>query len=220
MGKVIPSQPLFIMLYGYPGAKKTYVSRQLCEHLLAAHLEGDRIRSELFDNPAYTKQENNIVDHLMNYMAGEFLAAGVSVVYDTNAMRVAQRRALRDMARAAGAIPLIVWFQMDPETAFMRNKARDPKKMDDRYAPIYDTAQFQTMMNYMQNPEPIDDYVVVSGRHIFPTQLSAIMKKLYAMKAIKTQDSTQGLAKPGLVNLIPNPPGQRPTGGRRNIVLR
>jgi predicted kinase len=219
MSKIMPSQPLFVMLYGYPGAGKTYFSRQFTQKVLAAHLEGDRIRSELFENPSYSKQENSIVEHLMNYMAGEFLSAGVSVVYDTNALRVSQRRILRDMAKSVNAVPLVVWFQMDPETAYFRNKNRDASKPDDRYAPVYDSAQFQTLLTYMQNPEPVEEYAVVSGRHIFQTQLSAVMKKLYDLGAIRPQEVANGLAKPGLVNLVPQPPPKTP-GSKRNIVLR
>src|SRR6476469_9492960 len=103
MSKVQPAKPLLIMLYGFPGAGKTYFARQLCENIQAAHVQGDRIRGELFAQPRWDAQENGVVNQLMEYMAGEFLSAGISVVYDVNAMRASQRRALRDLARKAGA---------------------------------------------------------------------------------------------------------------------
>ena len=56
------------MLYGFPGAGKTYFARQFCENVQAAHLQSDRIRSELFEEPRYDKRENEIVSQLMNYM--------------------------------------------------------------------------------------------------------------------------------------------------------
>src|SRR3954466_11125024 len=105
MSKVIPSKPLFIMLYGYPGTGKTYFARQLCENLQAAHVQGDRIRGELFAEPRWDAQENGVINQLMEYMAGELLAAGMSVVYDTNALRASQRRTLRELAHKAGAQP-------------------------------------------------------------------------------------------------------------------
>ena len=91
MPKISPNKPLLIMLYGFPGAGKTYFARQLCEEIQAAHIQGDRIRGELFDNPRYDKEENGVVTQLMDYMTEEFLAAGLSVVYDVNAMRLNQR---------------------------------------------------------------------------------------------------------------------------------
>src|SRR5688572_25518988 len=99
MPKVVPNKPLLIMLYGYPGSGKTFFSRQLTEQLQAAHVHGDRIRGELFEKPRYDKEENDVIEQLMDYMTGEFLAAGLSVVYDINAMRNSQRRTLRDLAR-------------------------------------------------------------------------------------------------------------------------
>src|SRR5262249_23824503 len=121
MAKTLPKQPFLLMLYGFPGAGKTYFARQFCEHIQAAHLEADRIRSELFEKPRYDKQENDVVAQLMNYMAGEFFKAGISVVYDVNAMRMAQRHALREVARQSKATPVLIWFQTDVESAYARN---------------------------------------------------------------------------------------------------
>src|SRR5579883_2047224 len=110
MPKIIPSKPLLIMLYGLPGAGKTYFARQLCDNIQAAHVQGDRIRGELFERPQYDKPENAVVSQLMDYMSHEFLNAGISVVYDMNAMRSTQRLALREMARKAHAQPILVWL--------------------------------------------------------------------------------------------------------------
>src|SRR5882757_1166038 len=103
MQKVVPNKPLLILLYGFPGSGKTYFARQLCENVQTAHVHGDRIRSELFEQPRHDREENEVINHLMNYMTGELLNADLSVIYDTNAMRLSQRRELRDMARKAGA---------------------------------------------------------------------------------------------------------------------
>ena len=81
MNKVMPAKPLLILLYGFPGSGKTYFARQLCEHLQAAHIYDDRIRHELFSKPRYDKRENTVVTQLMDYLTGEFLNAGLSVVY-------------------------------------------------------------------------------------------------------------------------------------------
>src|SRR5665213_4330415 len=111
MAKIYPTKPFLLLFYGFPGAGKTYFARQFCENVQAAHLQADRIRGELFEEPRYDKQENDIVTQLMDYMTEEFLSAGLSVAYDTNAARVKQRRMLYDLARRYGAQPLLVWFQ-------------------------------------------------------------------------------------------------------------
>src|ERR1043165_9254854 len=99
MEKIVPEKPVLIMLYGFPGAGKTYFSRQFCTEFQAAHLEIDRIRYQLFDQPSFSKQENYALGRITEYVVGEFLNAGVSVICDMNAMRAGQRRALREVAK-------------------------------------------------------------------------------------------------------------------------
>lgn len=219
--KVAPTQPLLIMLYGFPGAGKTYFARQLCEHLQAAHVQGDRIRGELFEQPRYDKQENDAITQLMDYMTGEFLSAGISVVYDGNVQRASQRLALRDFARRAHAHPLLIWLQMDPDTAYMRSSRRDRRKADDKYAASYDRPAFDQLIGHMQNPTPAEEYVVVSGKHSFNAQYSAVLRRLRDVGLVSTSDSAPAV-KPGLVNLIPqpNPYRGRVDNARRNITIR
>ncbi|MGH7157475.1 MAG: AAA family ATPase [Candidatus Saccharimonadales bacterium] len=220
MQKVAPTKPLFILLYGFPGAGKTYFARQLCEHLQAAHVHGDRIRGELFEKPQYDKEENGVVGHLMDYIAGEFLSAGLSVMYDANAMRASQRRRLRDMARKHHATPLLIWFQIDLESAHARFAARDRRRSDDKFAGPGDQATFEHTTGSMQNPQN-EEYIVVSGKHAFPTQLSAFTKRLRELELIpRLAEVSTKLVKPGLVNLIPNPAAGRVDLSRRNIVIR
>lgn len=216
MAKIAPTQPVLIVLYGFPGAGKTYFARQLCDKFQAAHLQGDRIRGELFENPRYDKQENDVVVQLMNYMAGEFLRAGVSVIYDANVMRAGQRQILRSIARQEHALPLLVWFQMDADSAFARSTRRDRRRADDKYAAIYDRKTFEHVVSHMQHPGSAEDYVVVSGKHTFPTQYNALVRKLRDVGLVNAETATP-LVKPGLVNLVPRANLQR---GRVDISRR
>lgn len=209
-----------ILLYGFPGSGKTYFARQFTDAVHAAHLEQDRIRNELFQNPRYTKQENSALSRIMDFMANEFLTAGISVVMDYNAMRISQRRLLREMARQKKASTIVVWFQTDPDTAYLRNTKRDRRKLDDRFSVGYDENQFRALASYMQHPEPTEDYVVVSGKHSFNSQMSSVMKKLSDMKIIKSTAASKRMIRPELVNHIPQIQPQPSKHERRNIVLR
>jgi predicted kinase len=220
MAKLTTTKPALIMLYGYPGAGKTYFARQFCESVQAAHVQGDRIRAELFEKPRYDKQEDSLVMQLMNYMAGEFLNAGISVVYDMNAGRAAGRHALREMARKAHTQPMLVWFQIDVESTFTRLSKRDRRRADDKFAAPLDRTSFETIIGAMQNPVASEDYAVVSGKHTFKTQLSAVMKRMYEVGLLSGEDVSPRMVKPGMVNLVPNLVGGRVDMTRRNITVR
>lgn len=207
------------MLYGYPGSGKTHLAHELSQTLQAAHVHADRIRGELFTEPRYDKEENDIVDHLMLYMAEEFLQAGVSVIFDTSVDKMAQRRALRNMIRHTKAHVLMVWLQIDAESAYQRLGKRDRRKSDDKYARDYDRDRFDSVLANMQNPKE-EDYIVISGKHTFNTQRSAIFKKLYELGLISTGTTTSNVVKPELVNLVPSPLAGRVDQTRRNITIR
>lgn len=220
MAKIYPQKPFLLLFYGYPGAGKTYFARQFCEHVQAAHVQSDRIRSELFEEPRYDKQENEIVNHLMEYMTEEFLSAGLSVAYDVNAIRKAHRKHLFELAYKAHATPVVVWFQMDQETAFSRNVKRDRRRADDKYAAAWDRTSFEDIVSRMQNPTHGEDFVVISGKHLFNMQHSAVVSKLRSRGLLASGDASTQVIKPGLVNLIPkNNPG-RYDASRRNISIR
>jgi len=221
MTKIVPNNPMLIMLYGFPGSGKSYFARQLSDHIQAAHIQGDRIRYGLFEKPQYDKQENLVVNQLMEYMTEEFLAANISVIYDTNTLRAAQRHHLREIARTAHAKPLVVWLQIDLESAYNRTQQRDRRKTDDKYANTIDRAVFNSLCSQMQNPTNAEDYAVISGKHVFNTQLSAIMKKLNDMQLVNVNEMSSGVAKPELMNRIPNlQAGRVDLNRRRNIIIR
>lgn len=216
MAKATPAKPILIMLYGFPGSGKSYFARQLAEHLQVAHIQGDRIRSELFSEPRYDKQENVIVTQLMNYMAEEFLSAGVSVIYDDSVIRVSQRLAVREMARKKHAVPLLIWFQIDADSSFARLDKRDKRRTEDKFAREYSEQEYSKMLGYMQNPNN-EDFIVLSGKHTFPSQKSAVFKRLSELGLINNASTQLNVVKPGLVNLVP---GGRVDMARRNVIIR
>ncbi|HET9722196.1 MAG TPA: AAA family ATPase, partial [Candidatus Saccharimonadales bacterium] len=163
----------------------------------------------------YDAQENAIVNHLMDYMAEEFLNSGVSVVYDTNALRESHRRRLCEMARQHRAAYMLIWIQIDMESAFMRTQGRDRRTTDDRYAEPQTRQTFDRQLAAMQNPQG-EEYLVISGKHTFNTQKSSIISRLYQKGLIGSQEVQANVTKPELVNLIPNFASQVHLG-RRNI---
>lgn len=220
MSRLVPSKPILVMLYGFPGSGKTYLARQLCESLQAAHVQSDRIRSELYENPRYDQAENKAVSHIADYLTQEFINAGVSVVYDVNASKLAKRRVLRELARKSHARPLLLWLQIDADSAFDRTVMRDRRHSDDKYAMPLDRTTFDAMIGQMQNPGRDEEYMVISGKHNFATQRSSVVKKLHELGLIDSDGVTTNVVRPELVNLVPKAAGGRVDMGRRNIMIR
>lgn len=220
MTKLALTRPSLILFYGYPGSGKTFLARQLSEDLQAAHIHSERIRFELFERPRYDRQENQIIEHLMRYMAEEFLKAGISVLYDINAMRASQRRELRELARRNKAEVVMTWLQIDQESAFTRATKRDKRRADDKFAEPLSKDAFMRTISAMQNPDLTEEYIVISGKHTYATQRSAIVKKLYDLGLITASTASTKVVKPELVNLIPSPQAGRVDPSRRNISIR
>jgi predicted kinase len=218
MSKITLTKPTIICLYGYPGSGKSYVARNLADEINLAHVSSDRVRNELFQRPRFDAQENAIVTHLMDYMSEEFLSAGVSIVYDTNALRASQRRNLRELARKHRAAYILIWLQVDIDTAFVRTQQRDRRTSDDKYAEPQSRSSFDRQTSGMQNPEG-EEYLVISGKHSFATQKNSIINRLYQMGLIGSETVQHRVAKPGLVNLVPNPHAGRVDMSRRNISI-
>lgn len=203
MMKIVLNKPVIICLYGFPGSGKSFVARNLTENIQIAQVSADRIRSELFANPRYDNQENGIVSHLMGYMVEEFLAAGLSVVYDGNTSRVVQRRKLQELAAKHKASYLLVWLQIDADSSFARTQRRDRRTNDDKFAQPHTRESFNQSLSDMQTPKD-EQYLVISGKHAFVTQNSAIINRLYQIGLVPSEAVQSNVTKPDLVNLVPN----------------
>lgn len=215
------SHPVLVYMYGMPGCGKTFVSRQLSDTLGMAHLNSEQLRYELFDKPQYDKTEQQIVTHLMNFMTEQFLRVGVSVVYDMSVNRLADRRILRDLAARAGAKEMLVWLQIDLDSAWARCEARDRRTADDKYSEDFNQAAFEKYIRGMQNPQD-ENALVLSGKHLFNSQKTVLIRRLREIGALTDEMLDQKMAKPELVNLVSRAQAQagRVDYARRNVVIR
>jgi len=221
MKKLFLREPVLIYLFGMPGSGKSFLSRHLAEEYNLAHVSSDQLRDTLFDNPRYDKAENQIVTNLMDLMADQFLNAGIGVIYDISASRLPQRRKMRDFARKHKIKDLMIWLQIDPETAWSRSTNRDKRKLDDKFNEPITEQQFKQSVNQMQTPIN-EDSLVISGKHLFSSQKAAIQKRFISMGLITPEDLGHKIGKPELVNLVSKAQisGGRVNLSRRNIIIR
>lgn len=219
MADVALKRPVLLYFYGFPGAGKSYVAKNLSQHIKTALVSDDLIRSELFETPSYSEQENQIVRYIMDYLAEQFISSGMSVIYDTNATHSGRRRQLRNLAQKNKADHLMVWVQIDPESAFIRTQSRDHRLSENKHAAEHTRQTFNNQLAQMQNPGD-EPYLVISGKHSFVTQKGAILNRLYQMGLIDSAAVQSNVAAPGLINLVPSLSSGRVDFSRRNINIK
>lgn len=169
------------MMLGLPGAGKTFFARQYAAEAGLPLIDIERLRHELFEEPGYSPSEDKVVINLADYMIEQFLSAGLSVVIDgMNDTRV-RRHSLREMARQYKAHPIVIWVQTDVNTAFNRASHRDRRNPYDKYAMELDNDDFERRASHVKLPQH-EDYIVISGKHVFRNQLNVVRRKVEAMK--------------------------------------
>lgn len=213
MSKVLITKPIIIQLYGYPGSGKTSFASELANATNLIHLYGEKISQEFFGQPYLNNKANT--DKLIGMLADEFLGAGLGIILDVDSSKLRERKKVREFAKKHKAKDLIVWFQLDAETAFSRKSNIDRRKSENKYETSLSFSDFNDKIKTMQNPTD-EQYVVVSGKHTFRTQKAAILKRLYDLSITSQAQTQANLVKPGMVNLVP----QTNLGGARNISIR
>lgn len=210
-----------MLLYGYPGSGKTLFARQFADELQnTIHLHADKLQHDLAEQLHAENQHNSALSGIIfKYLTEEYLNNGISVVLDASLTKKNERKIFRKIAADNKAEVVLVWLQIDADSAFARVKKRDKRKTEDKYADEYSPSEFQSIISGCQNPEN-EDFVVISGKHTFQSQKASVHKKLYELGILSRDHATQNIIKPGLVNLVPKNFSERSLLGRRNISIK
>lgn len=212
--KVSLTKPVVVLLYGYPGAGKTSFANEFSKSTNLIHLYSEKVSQEFFGRPYAENQR--ATDKLIIMLMEMLLGAGLGVILDVDVSTNKARKQYLEIAKQLRAKSLIVWFQMDPETAYARKSNIDRRKTENKYETSISQADFVDKIKTMQNPT--EGYVVVSGKHTYRTQKSALVKRLFDMGLVNPSQTQANIVKPGLVNLVPQQ--SLGGGGGRNISIR
>lgn len=212
--RLTPHKPFLMMLYGYPGCGKTYFSKQFAnEFTTAVALNADKLAHGLNLRPNNDAYLVKIID----YLVVNYLESGISVILDMPVMRSNTRKKYRSIATKNNAQPVLLWMQIDPDSAFIRTKFRAKNDKSKIYND-YSKSEFQTIGTQMQNPTN-EEFYVLSGKHTYKTQSGTAMNILAKLRVVSLEEANKNVPKPELVNLVPKNISGR-GDFRRNISIR
>ena len=132
------TRPCLYLFVGYPGAGKTTVAKLVAEATGAVHIWADLERRAMFDEPTHSVGESQQLYAHLNKVAGELLAEGKSVVFDTNFNFYKDRQRLRDIATANAAGTKVIWITTPKELAKKARRRRLPWQAN---TPVWQYAQ-------------------------------------------------------------------------------
>ena len=164
-------------MVGLPGAGKSFFAEHFSRTFSAPLISWDSIRGELFNEPTYSKDEELIVKRVADHMLGELIKTGATVLYEGDVLTQVSRKNIEKQIRSAGYEPLFVWVQTDAATT----KSRAMKQQ----MPV---AAYETSAKKFTPLKEADNYIVISGKHTYASQLKIVLRRLSEERAAAVAD--------------------------------
>lgn len=178
MQSVRPNKPLLLVTVGIPGSGKSYFARRFSEMFSAPLISFDEIRYELFNDVSFSEDENAIVARIAGLQVRELLKLHKTVIIDGGHNPKVSRLELAKIAKKNDYGVLYVWVQTDENTARERSLRRSSRAGDDLLNRSLTRDEFESQARKFTAPSDYEKYVVISGRHNFPSQARIVLKKM------------------------------------------
>lgn len=206
------SRPLVIMVVGIPGSGKSFFARQFADTFSAPIVSYDKLRSSIFPDPTFSRDEEALIQDIADYETNELLKTHKTFIIDGGANTRAERIAIERQVKTHDYHTLIVWVQTDEPTSRMRATKRSNKRKTDEWNVSITDELFNLQVKRLNAPLRIEQQVVISGKHTYATQAKVVLKKLVSPR----EDEAQAIHPPAR-NL--NNDDQTPPALRRSITV-
>lgn len=175
------STPHLIIMVGIPGSGKSFFAEHFAETFNAPIINHGILRHDLFSQPTFGKDEQDIINRVAGHMLHELLKTKRTILYEGATNQRTSRSLLAKKARDAGYEPLFVWVQTESVTA--KKRATKPSNGHQ----FLTVAQFDDQLKQFSAPHQSEKVIVMSGKHTYASQLKIILKHLAGPRAEASQ---------------------------------
>ncbi len=158
------NRPKLYLFIGAPGAGKTTTATIIAKTTGATHLWADNERHKLFTHPTHSQAESSYLYEKLNADAEQLLAAGKSVVFDTNFNFYSDRQKLAEIAERYNAETIIVW--MTTPLDICRERSVGSHERRNGYAVHMTDEQFNAIVAKLEPPTDSETVIQVDGSKV------------------------------------------------------
>lgn len=166
------TKPHLITLVGIPSSGKSSFAEHFADTFKSPIISYNHLQKVLFVNPLGTKEEDEIILRVINYILEETLKTERTVVYDGPIFDHNSYEMIDKVTQKFGYDPLYIWVQIDTPTA--KKRALKPELDNFRLS----SEQFDTKIKHFCPPKRANAVIVVSGKHTYASQLKIVLKYL------------------------------------------
>lgn len=166
------TKPHLIIMVGIPSSGKSFFAEHFAETFKAPMISYDQLRKEIFSNPTFSNDENEIIKKVSDRILDEILKTKKTIIYEGQANLRIERFELTKKAHSVGYEPLFIWVQTETLAAQKRATKSSLEK------PALSIEEFNAKLKKFNPPNKNEKFIVISGKHTYPSQLKIILKHL------------------------------------------
>lgn len=174
-------KPLLLMMLGHPGSGKSYFAKQLAPIMHAVRLNGDHMRTAMFDgdmDEIRNRDNNPKVFRAVDYAVEQILKAGHNVIYDAQHNFRRERVKGEQMAKQAGGEAVLVWVKASFDVALKRGMEREEAPDQRRKTDEQMRESLKFHIGNLEEPGPGEKVIVIDGTVSFAEQQRSFNEQL------------------------------------------